>query len=109
MTVPIIPIIAVIEPKRVLIYRHGRHWLMHVILKRYGIGTDDDWGRGIWLTTADLPVLADAMRKDPTAREIGGELFICPLKFHYVAFGDFEELLRGGQSIQNWEEEWEER
>ena len=77
---------------------------MHVILKRYGIGAEDDWGRGIWLTTAGLPVLADAMRKDPTAREIGGELFICPLKYHYVAFSDFEELLRGGQ---NREEEWE--
>lgn len=47
--------------------RNGRHQRpMFSALSRWGIGTSDKYGRGIWVNHADLPAIEQAIKADPT-------------------------------------------
>lgn len=50
--------------------RNGQHMRpMLAVLRRYGIGQQDGYDRGLWITEADLPKIEEHMVTDPTRHE----------------------------------------
>ena len=64
--------------KKVLV-RNGRHMSpMLAVLKRHDIGEADQYGRGRWISEADIPAIREAMISEPWHMEDrGGEEIIC--------------------------------
>ena len=60
----------------IMISRHRHQGPICGMLERYGIGQPDRYGRGIWLSEADLPKIIARMKSDPTRIEAGGRLFV---------------------------------
>ncbi len=84
-----------------LVKNDGGFRPMHAVLERYGIGSTDKYGRGIWISHTDLPAIKDAMDADPTA--VRGEwkgkpyLFVQgSSKHNHVQYADFSGLFEGG-------------
>ena len=84
--------------KKSVLVRNGQHMRpMLAVCHRYGVGADDKYGRGVWITISDLQTIADKMETDPTA--IRGKwngvpyLMVNGTNIHnQVMMCDFEEL-----------------
>jgi hypothetical protein len=84
--------------KNVLV-RDGRHMRPTLaVLKRYGLGSEDQYARGRWIAESDLPTILKAIRNDPGAIRIGAAYWDwgCPgtNQHNYVRFSDFKELFK---------------
>lgn len=83
--------------KRSVLVRNGRHMApMFAVLERYGIGGEDPYGRGRWITPWDLWKIAAKMEKDPS-KVMGGvdnkEVYVKGTCQHnHVRLADFREL-----------------
>lgn len=83
--------------KKVLI-RNGRHQRpLLAVCNRYGIGSADGYGRGVWITKEDVPKIAERMETDDTAVRgvFNGKPWIAVQgtnKHNHVMIEDFEEL-----------------
>lgn len=65
---------------------------MWTVLKRYGIGNEDQYDRGLWITIQDLPVIRENMLKDKTIldRWLPDQIMVEGSNRHnYVEFMEF--------------------
>lgn len=74
--------------------RTGHHMgPMYAVLKRYGIGVEDKFNRGLWIQESDLPKIKAGMALDPTRGECQGLVYVNGTNMHnQVIFRDFEKL-----------------
>lgn len=75
--------------------RNGHHMRpLLAVLKRYGIGTADKYGRGMWISENDLDKIEGSMKADPSAFEFGGRILVNGTNMHnQVEIADFRGLL----------------
>ena len=80
--------------KNSVLVRNGQHMRpMLSVLKRYGIGAADKYGRGLWISKNDLPEIWERMNTDETRGTIQGVVFVSGTNMHNsVLLRDFEEL-----------------
>ena len=76
--------------------RNGRHQApMHAVLKRARIGRADQYGRGIWVTDRDLPVIEELFAKQ--GHPYGGDYWMQGTNQHNTVFlSDFGKLFKEG-------------
>lgn len=81
--------------KSVLV-RNGRHQRpMAAVLSRYKLGVKDQYGRGVWLSEAELCCLKEEMKLDETRILQGAEVYVQGTNIHnHVSFSDFENLFK---------------
>lgn len=66
---------------------------LSAVLSRYGIGSRDKYGRGIWVSVRDLPAIEAAMNVDPSKIVVQGTVFVPGSSMHnHVRMKDFKEL-----------------
>ena len=66
---------------------------LSAVLSRYGIGSRDKYGRGVWLSARDLPAIEEAMGNDPSKIVVQGTTFVPGSSMHnHVRMKDFKEL-----------------
>lgn len=79
----------------ILISFHRHHGPMARVLERYGIGTRDRYGRGIWVNRDDLPAIEAAMEADPTKIVHGERILVQGSNKHnHVELADFRRILK---------------
>ena len=76
---------------------HGNNPVL-AVLRRYGIGSEDRHGRGLWVDPASVPAIEAAMTEGPHAirREFKGKacVFVPGTNQHnYVGMKDIKEAL----------------
>ena len=74
--------------------RNGNHMRpMLAVLERYGIGAEDKYGRGRWITPGDLKLIAEKMQTDPSKIDTGTDLYVKGTCQHnHVRLQDYREL-----------------
>lgn len=78
--------------------RNGRHMRpLLAVCNRYGIGSADDYGRGVWIYEDDISKIAERMEQDDTAVRgvFDGKPWLAVQgtnRHNYVMAKDFEEL-----------------
>lgn len=79
--------------------KNGHHMKpMLAVLVRYGIGTEDQYDRGRWITKKDLVAIYQGMMADETLlrRHDAGDPIVMGTNIHnYVRYTDFERYLNG--------------
>lgn len=79
-----------------VLVKYGRHQRpMAAVLNRYKLGTEDQYGRGVWFSEADLYCLKEEMKLDNTRILQGAEIYVQGTNMHnHVSFSDFENLFK---------------
>ena len=74
--------------------RKNRHMgPMYAVLSRYGIGSDDQYGRGLWISAADLAAIGECMATDSSKVTGPDWIAVRGTNIHnHVMFSDFSEL-----------------
>lgn len=77
-----------------VLVRNGKHQRpMLAVLKRYGIGTQDKFDRGLWISKSDLPKIENGMKADKTAFDFHGRTLVDGTNHHnQVELQDFKNL-----------------
>ena len=79
----------------ILISFHRHKGQMARVLERYGIGSLDKYGRGIWVNRDDLPAIEAAMEAYPTRIVHGERIFVQGSNKHnHVELADFRRMFK---------------
>lgn len=81
-----------------VLIRNGRHQRpLLAVLKRYSIGSADQYGRGLWISAVDLPAIKEGMLSDKSCiiGDAEGTPIVNGSSIHNsVWYTDFVELLQ---------------